>query len=86
MTDRQESIELFSRAANFENECHKVLTGVLKFAPISIMIAYELIDGTVHVTTVPYSVQLAKGFADTLYTQLWQDETAEAEDESEGVL
>lgn len=74
--ERVEALEEFERQANFEKTCYRALQSVLSRNPISLMVVYEKGDGTVALTTVPFSPQLARGLSDAAYELMWA-QTAE---------
>ena len=74
-----EAIEEFEEMVHFERRVAKVVAQVMAQNPRTIVIAWEDSVGTT-VTSIPFSANLVKGMADTLYDMVHKEPEEPDED------
>lgn len=75
--EKAEAVGEFLRQTEFERACYVILRTILAKEPLAVMFVYELPDGTVALTTAPFSVQLARGLSDAAYELMWNEKERE---------
>ncbi len=84
MSLREEAIAEFQATMELEEALKSLVARVAALRPATVMIAWE-INGEVDVVTVPHSLLLAKGYADSLYDLLWKQDEEDADDSDDSV-
>ena len=80
--DKDAIIQEFNSRAHFELTARQHLEAILKVEPLSLMFLVEEQDGTVRMTSVPFSMALMKGLVHTAFNLAWSED--EQEDVGDG--